>query len=98
MTITYAAWAALVADFQAKTAAADVGGQLDTAAFKTARDAVVAALRQIAEYITSLGLTNASDVLSSGFDIVLPGKNPQPPPKVGATRTSQDQSYPRLIG
>ena len=36
-------------------------------------------MRQIAGYITSLGLTNTSDVLSSGFDIILPGKNtPQP--------------------
>ena len=44
-----------------------------------ARDAVVAALRQIAGYIQSLGLTNESDVLSSGFDIVISGKNPQSP-------------------
>ena len=68
-----------VTDYQAKLAAAVVGGQIDTAAFQEARDAVIAALRQIAGYITSLGLTNASDVLSSGFDIILPGKHPQLP-------------------
>src|ERR1035438_1354469 len=64
LPVTYAALSALVADYQAKMAAADVGGEIDTAAFQEARDAVVAALRQIAGYITSLGLTNASDVLS----------------------------------
>lgn len=50
-----------------------------TAALAEARDAVVAALRQIAGYIQSLGLLNESDVLSSGFDIITSGSNtPQP--------------------
>jgi hypothetical protein len=79
LPIAYTALEALVTDYQTKLAATAVGGQIDTAAFSEARDAVVAALRQIAGYITSLGLTNASDVLSSGFDIILPGKNPSVP-------------------
>ena len=44
-----------------------------------AREALNWALRQIAGYIQSLGLTNESDLLSSGFDIVIPGKHPQSP-------------------
>jgi len=79
LPISYTALAALVTDYQTRLAAAAVGGKIDTAAFSEARDASIAALRQIAGYITSLGLTNASDVLSSGFDIILPGKNPQQP-------------------
>jgi hypothetical protein len=96
LPITYAALSALVADYQAKMAAADVGGQIDTAAFQEARDAVVAALRQIAGYITSLGLTNASDVLSSGFDIILPGKNPQQP--LTQPQFTLDNSVPGQLG
>jgi hypothetical protein len=79
LPVKYADLQALVTTYQAKLAAANVGGEIDTAAFSEARDAVIAALRQIAGYIQSLGLTNASDVLSSGFDIILPGKNPQSP-------------------
>ena len=79
LPVAYAALQALVADYQAKLAASNVGGQLNTAAFSEARDSVVAALRQIAGYITSLGLTKESDVLSSGFDIVVPGKTPSVP-------------------
>src|SRR5665213_4447783 len=79
LPIAYTALAAQVTDYQARLAAAKVGGKIDTAAFNEAHDAAIAALRQSAGYITSLGLTNASDVLSSGFDIILPGKNPSVP-------------------
>jgi len=79
LPVSYAGLQALVTDYQAKLAAAAVGGQIDTAALSEARAAVVAALRQIAGYIQSLGLTNASDVLSSGFDIIISGKNPPVP-------------------
>lgn len=44
-----------------------------------ARDTLVAALRQIAGYIQSLGLTNESDVLSSGYDIIVPSRNTPAP-------------------
>jgi len=70
---------ALVAAYQDKMTAAAQGGPIDTAAFYEAWDALVAALRQIAAYIQSLGLTNESDVLSSGFDIIIPGRHPQEP-------------------
>ena len=60
-------------------AAAAIGGPKDTAALNEARDALTAALRQIAGYIQSLGLTNESDILSSGFDIVVPGKHSPTP-------------------
>ncbi len=59
-------------------------------------DAVVAALRQTAGYIQSLGLTNESDVLSSGFDIVIPGKNPQSP--LEQPQFSLDNSVPGQLG
>ncbi len=79
LPVKYADLQALVTTFQTCLAAAALGGPKDTAAFNEARDAVIAALRQIAGYIQSLGLTNESDVLSSGFDIVVPGSNPQSP-------------------
>ena len=79
LPVKYADLQAMVTDFQAKLAASNVGGEVDTAAFQESRDIVIGALRQIAGYITSLGLTNASDVLSSGFDIIISGKNPPSP-------------------
>jgi len=96
LPIAYTALEALVTDYQAKLAATAVGGQIDTAAFQEARDAVVAALRQIAGYITSLGLTNASDVLSSGFDIILPGKNPSVP--LTQPQFTLDNTVPGQLG
>ena len=79
LPVKYADLQALVAAYQDKMSAAAQGGTKDTAAFYEAWDALVAALRQIAAYIQSLGLTNESDVLSSGFDIIIPGKHPQEP-------------------
>jgi hypothetical protein len=76
LPVKYADLQALVTDYQAKLAASNVGGEVDTAAFQESRDIVIGAHRQIAGYITSLGLTNASDVLSSGFDIIVSGKSP----------------------
>lgn len=96
LPVAYADLQALVADYQAKLAASKVGGQGDTAAFIEARDAVIVALRQIAGYIQSLGLTNESDILSSGFDIVVPGKNPQSPLEQPLFRL--DNSVPGQLG
>jgi hypothetical protein len=96
LPVAYADLQALVAAFQAKYAAAQTGGPKDTAALIEAVDAVVAALRQTAGYIQSLGLTNESDVLSSGFDIVIPGKNPQSP--LGQPQFSLDNSVPGQLG
>jgi hypothetical protein len=56
---------ALVAAYQDKMTAAAQGGPIDTAAFYEASDALVAALRQIAAYIQSLGLTNVSGEVAS---------------------------------
>ena len=79
LPVKFADLQVLVTTYQNNLAAAKVGGPKDTAAFSEARDAVIIALRQIAGYIQSLGLTNESDILSSGFDIVIPGSNPQSP-------------------
>ena len=59
--------------FESAMTVAAQGGPKDTAAKNEARDALVAALRQIAAYIQSLGLNNMSAMLSSGFDVVVPG-------------------------
>ena len=96
LPIAYTALQALVTDYQNKLAASKVGGPMDTAAFTEARDAVVAALRQIAGYIQSLGLTNESDVLSSGFDIIVPGKNPSVP--LTQPQFTLDNSVPGQVG
>ena len=96
LPVKYADLQALVTTFQTNLAAAKVGGQIDTAAFSEARDAVIAALRQIAGYIQSLGLTNASDVLSSGFDIIITSKTP-PAPLVQPQFTL-DNSLPGQLG
>jgi hypothetical protein len=61
---------ALQTAYQDAMSAAAIGGPTDTAAMMEARDALVAALRQIAAYIQSLGLT-ASQVLTSGYDVVI---------------------------
>jgi hypothetical protein len=69
---------------------------VDTALLLETRDTVVAALRQIAGHIQSLGLTNESDVLSSGFDIIVSGKNPQTP--LDQPQFTLDNSVPGQLG
>jgi hypothetical protein len=96
LPVKYADLQALVTTYQTNLAAAKVGGPKDTAALTEARDAVIAALRQIAGYIQSLGLTNESDVLSSGFDIVVPGKSPQSP--LTQPQFTLDNSVPGQLG
>jgi hypothetical protein len=79
LPVKYADLETLVNGYQQAMAAAKLGGAQQTALLNEAYAALIAALRQTAGYIQSLGLTNVSDVLSSGFDIILPGKNPQTP-------------------
>ena len=70
LPITIAALTALQTAYQNAMSAAAMGGPKDTAAQNEAADALIAALRQIAAYIQSLGLTE-SQVLTSGFDVVV---------------------------
>jgi len=79
LPVKYADLQAIVAAFQDKMNTAAQGGTTNTAAFYEAWDDLIAAFRQTAAYVQSLGLTNESDVLSSGFDIIVPGKHPQAP-------------------
>lgn len=79
LPIPYDTLAALVDAYQQAMAAAAIGGPKDTAVLTEAYEALLSALRQTAAYIQSLGLTNESDVLSSGFDIIVPGKHPSTP-------------------
>jgi len=96
LPVKYADLQVLVTTFQTKLAAARVGGEIDTAALSEATDAVIVALRQIAGYIQSLGLTNESDVLSSGFDIIIPGRSPQSP--LLQPQFTLDNSVPGQLG
>ena len=96
LPVKYADLQVLVTTFQTNLAAAKVGGPKDTAALNEAIDAVISALRQIAGYIQGLGLTNESDVLSSGFDIVVSGKNPQTP--LAQPQFTLDNSMPGQLG
>ena len=79
LPVKYADFQTLVTNYQQALANAALGGPKETALLSEARDAVIAALRQTTGYIQSLGLTNESDVLSSGFDIMVPAKYPQMP-------------------
>jgi hypothetical protein len=96
LPVKYADLQALVTTFQNCLAAAAIGGKMDTAALNEARDAVIMALRQIAGYIQSLGLLSESQVLSSGFDIIIPGKNPQQP--LAQPVFALDNSVPGQLG
>lgn len=69
--VSLADLAALQSAYQTSIATATLGGPADRAAFREARGALVAALRRIAAYIQSLGLTKESEVLSSGFDLAV---------------------------
>ena len=96
LPVKYADLAALVDAYQQAMAAAAIGGPKDTAALNEACDTLTAALRQIAGYIQSLGLTNESDVLSSGFDIVVSGKHSPTP--LSDPVISLDNSVPARLG
>jgi hypothetical protein len=75
LPVSIAALTALQVAYQDAMNAAAIGGSVDTAALAEARDALVAALRQNAAYIQSLGLTE-SQVLTSGYDVVVWSKTP----------------------
>ena len=80
LPVSIAALQALQAALQtADTAASNpAGGSLQRALRDEAATALVAALRQTAAYVQSVGLTDVSQVLSSGFDIVNPNSTPSP--------------------
>lgn len=71
LPVTLAELGTLITAYQDAMNAAAQGGPKDTAALQEARDALVSALRRIAAYIQSLGLSNVSDALTSGFDVVI---------------------------
>lgn len=79
LPVTIANLTALQLAFQNASTAAVQGGTVATAAKAEARDALVAALRQIAGYVQSLAVTlTLSQVLSSGYDVVIPNNTPSP--------------------
>jgi hypothetical protein len=70
---------ALQTAFENAVTAAAQGGTMATAAKNEARDALISALRQIAGYVQSLAVTlTLSQVLSSGFDVVIPNSTQSP--------------------
>jgi hypothetical protein len=70
LPVTLIALTALQAAYQDAMNTAAVGGHKDTLALADARADLLTALRQIAAYIQSLGLTE-TQVLLSGFDVVV---------------------------
>ncbi|HEY1719526.1 MAG TPA: fibronectin type III domain-containing protein [Verrucomicrobiae bacterium] len=71
--------AALQTAFENAVTAAAQGGTMATAAKNEARDALISALHQIAGYVQSLAVTlTLSQVLSSGFDVVIPNTTQSP--------------------
>lgn len=79
LPVTIAALTALQVAFQNALTAAAQGGPMATAAKNEARDALIAALRQIAGYVQSLAPTlSLSQILSSGYDVVNPNTTPSP--------------------
>jgi hypothetical protein len=79
LPVAVAALTTLQTAFESAITAAAQGGTMATAAKNEAKDALVAALRQEAGYVQSLCVTlTLSQVLSSGFDVVIPN-NAQTP-------------------
>jgi hypothetical protein len=73
LPVSIAALTALQTAFQNAITAAAQGGSVALAARIEAGDALTAALRQEAAYVQSLAVTlTISQVLSSGFDVVIP--------------------------
>ncbi|HEY5344833.1 MAG TPA: fibronectin type III domain-containing protein [Verrucomicrobiae bacterium] len=65
--------------FQNAITAAGQGGKIATATQAEARDALISALRQTAAYIQSVAANlTMSQVLSSGFDVVIPNSTQSP--------------------
>ena len=79
LPVSIAALTALQLAFQDAMATAAQGGPADTTAKNEARDALISALRQTAGYVQSVAVTlTLSQVLSSGFDVVIPTSTPSP--------------------
>jgi hypothetical protein len=79
LPVTMAVFTALQTAFQNAITASAQGGKLNTALKTEARDALVSAMRQWAAYVQSLAPTlTASQVLTSGFDIVNSNTTPMP--------------------
>jgi hypothetical protein len=79
LPVTIANLTASQVAFQNAITAQAQGGKLATAAKSEAKDALVAALRQEAGYVQSLCVTlSLSQVLSSGFDVVIPNNTQTP--------------------
>jgi hypothetical protein len=75
LPITIAALTLLQQAYQAAMTATTLGGSPETAALKEARDNLLVPLRQIAAYIQSIPGITESQVLTSGFDVIVWSKN-----------------------
>jgi hypothetical protein len=71
LPITIEALTALQTAYQAALTATTLGGSPETAALKEARDNLLVPLRQIAAYIQSVPGITESQVLTSGFDVIV---------------------------
>ena len=95
LPVCIAALTALQTAYQNAMTTASVGGSKDFAVQAEARGDLVAALRQIAAYIQSLGLTE-SQVLTSGYDLVV--WNNTPITLVAPVVTGLDNSLSTQLG
>jgi hypothetical protein len=79
LPVAYALLTNLQTVFAEAITAAAQGGVPLTAAKKEAREGLIPALRQTAAYVQSLAPTlTISQVLSSGYDVVIPNNTPEP--------------------
>jgi hypothetical protein len=77
--ISIAVFTELQTAFQNAITAKAQGGKINTVLKSEARDALISAMRQWAGYVQSLAPTlTLSQVLTSGFDVVIPNTTPVP--------------------
>jgi hypothetical protein len=79
LPVTLASLTAIQTALQNAIAGAAHGGTVNTAVQSEAKDNAIVALRQTAAYVQSLAPTlTMSQVLTSGFDVVMPNNKPGP--------------------
>lgn len=71
--VTEAAFSLLVTVFRDAKAAQNEGGAFATATKNARRDLLVASMRELAAYVQMVGGNSLETLLSSGFEVVVPG-------------------------
>lgn len=95
--VTIAAMTALQTDFAQKLAIARNGGRVETAAKRVARAALIAALRQNANYVQLIASTDLTLLLSSGYSVASTNRTSGPLNKPVITNVDNFQSTVLLL-